>query len=541
MSETLTHQEMPPVNPGFEFFKLVLLILISVGVGWASSAKLGIGLWPGVVIAACIFGVCLFSMIHLRGAPPEIGYTFGLKFFSVMAYKVMNFTLVMWLANDIGIPKEYGLTVVFCWAIVMSISTLLAGSLSDALGLRKTLLLGVSICVLARLVMVATSNQVIALGAGLLPLAIGEALCTPVLVVALRKFSTASQRSVAFSVFYAIMNFGFMVGYFVSDGVQKAAGDDKMFTLDFAFFSGDFSVYRMMLLASTGVELLMFPLILMLRRGAEMTANGMVITPEEDKHPGYGFVEASWLTVKEAANQTLSVFSGLVRTPGFHRLIIFLLLIGFLKVVFNVMDYVLPPFALKELGSMETVGRLNAINGVLILVLAPAIGILTQKYSAYSMVIMGGLVTAGSFVFMFLPSSAFQGMADGWVGNVIGHHYLKLVGAVSPWYVMIAFWQVMFSIGEAFYSPRVYEYASSIAPRGQEASYASLSYVPLLIGKLITALLGFLGVMAWMCPEEGPGNPQLAWLMIGLMVLVAPVGLLVFKRFIQVKEEGRSS
>jgi hypothetical protein len=29
------------------------------------------------------------------------------------------------------------------------------------------------------------------------------------------------------------------------------------------------------------------------------------------------------------------------------------------------------------------------------------------------------------------------------------------------------------------------------------------------------------------------------WLVIGLMVLVAPVGLLVLMRFIRVKEEGR--
>ncbi len=542
MSDPTTHQEKPPVNPanpGVAFLKFLLLVLVSVGVGWASSAKLGIGLWPGVIIGACIFGVSLFSMINLQGAPREMGYTFGLKFFSVMAYKVMNFTLVMWLANDIGISKDYALTVVFCWAIVMSVSTLLAGSLSDALGLRKTLLLGVTICILARLVMVGTSNQVIALGAGLFPLAIGEALCTPVLVAALRKFSTASQRSVAFSVFYAIMNFGFMVGYFVSDGIQKAAGPDKMFSIDSPLFSGEFSVYRMMLLASMGVELFMFPLILMLRRGAEMTENGLEIRPEEIKHTDAGLVKGAWMTVRDAADQTLKLFGGLIRTPGFHRLLIFLLLIGFLKVVFNVMDYVLPSFAVTEFGSMETVGRLNAINGVLILVLAPAIGILTQKYTAYSMVILGGLITAGSFVFMVVPTTAFQGLADGWVGDVIGHHYLKVVGAVSPWYVMIAFWQIMFSVGEAFYSPRVYEYASSIAPKGQEASYASLSYVPLLIGKMITALLGVLGVMAWMCPEEGPGNPQMAWLMIGLMVLVAPVGLIIFKRYIRVKEVGR--
>jgi hypothetical protein len=31
------------------------------------------------------------------------------------------------------------------------------------------------------------------------------------------------------------------------------------------------------------------------------------------------------------------------------------------------------------------------------------------------------------------------------------------------------------------------------------------------------------------------------WLIIGLMVLVAPVGLLLFRRYIRVKEEGREA
>ena len=40
-------------------------------------------------------------------------------------------------------------------------------------------------------------------------------------------------------------------------------------------------------------------------------------------------------------------------------------MIGLLKVVFNAMDYVLPPFAIRELGEGVRVGRLNAINGTL--------------------------------------------------------------------------------------------------------------------------------------------------------------------------------
>ena len=57
-------------------------------------------------------------------------------------------------------------------------------------------------------------------------------------------------------------------------------------------------------------------------------------------------------------------------------------------------------------------------------------------------------------------------------------------GSIHPYYIMAAIYLIVFSIGEAFYSPRVYEYAAAIAPKGQEASYGALAYIPFLIGKL---------------------------------------------------------
>jgi hypothetical protein len=284
----------------------------------------------------------------------------------------------------------------------------------------------------------------------------------------------------------------------------------------------------------------MLPLILLLRPGVEMTSEGLVTVAEGHQYPGAGFWGKICLTTRDAAKDTLRTFSRLVRSKGFSRLLVFLLMIGLLKVVFNAMDYILPPFTLRELGPGARVGRLNAINGILILILAPAIGMMTRKCASYSMVILGGFITASSFVFMALPTSVFQSAADGWLGKAIGNGYLEITGAVHPYYVMIFFWQVLFSVGEAFYSPRVYEYAAAIAPKGQEASYASLSYVPLLIGKLITGA-AFGGLLAKYCPETGPRDPGTLWRIIGLMVLVAPVGLLLLKRFIGMKEEGREA
>jgi hypothetical protein len=62
----------------------------------------------------------------------------------------------------------------------------------------------------------------------------------------------------------------------------------------------------------------------------------------------------------------------------------------------------------------------------------------------------------------------------------------------------------------------------------------------LLIGKLITGA-AFGGLLARYCPEQGVRDPGTMWLIIGLMVLVAPVGLLLFRRYIRVKEEGREA
>ena len=67
---------------------------------------------------------------------------------------------------------------------------------------------------------------------------------------------------------------------------------------------------------------------------------------------------------------------------------------------------------------------------------------------------------------------------------------------------MIALFVVLFSVGEAFYSPRVYEYAAAIAPKGLEASYSALSYVPFLLAKLLVGT--FAGpLLATYCPEHG--------------------------------------
>src|SRR5438034_11538503 len=123
-----------------------------------------------------------------------------------------------------------------------------------------------------------------------------------------------------------------------------------------------------------------------LRRGAEATDEGVRFAAEPVKYGTGSLGDRIWLTVRDAAGDTVQLFQRLLGQSGFYRLLAFLLLIGFLKLIVMQMDYVFPKFGIRELGNGAPIGQLLGINYLLIIVLVPTIGALTQQFSAYRMV-----------------------------------------------------------------------------------------------------------------------------------------------------------
>ena len=241
--------------------------------------------------------------------------------------------------------------------------------------------------------------------------------------------------------------------------------------------------------------------------------------------------------MQQSAQETFSLFHRLMQQSGFYRLLVFFLLIGFLKAIFLQMDYIFPKFGDRVMGLHAPVGKISAINSWIIIFLAPLVGALTQKITSYRMVIIGSIICAASVFIMSLPAEWFVTAANSPIGQWLGHGYLRLTGNVDPYHIMSAIYLTIFSIGEAFYSPRVYEYAAAIAPKGQEASYGSLAYLPFLVGKLLVGSGGWL--LAAFCPEHGPRRPATLWLIFALAASIAPVGLIIFRPYIRVPEAGR--
>src|SRR6266550_3376896 len=212
--------------------------------------------------------------------------------------------------------------------------------------------------------------------------------------------------------------------------------------MDFRISIGGFepTTHQQLFIVSLVFEILLFPAIYFLRRSADKKGDNAVV-----RRSTANFWGRIGGTVRQSAADTAGLFRRLIGQSGFYRLLVFFLFIGFLKAIFLQMDYVFPKWGDRELGFHAPVGKLSAINSIVIILLVPVVGALTQRFAAYRIVI---------------------------------------------------------SIGEAFYSPRVYEYAAAIAPPGQEASYGSLAYLPFLVGKLLVGSGGWL--LAAFCPEHGP-------------------------------------
>jgi MFS family permease len=468
----------------------------------------------------------------LKGAQRELWLTFLIKFLIYTAYSVTNKTLVLWLSKDLGFSDQAaGALVGWLWAPAMTVFTLLAGSVTDAIGLRRTFFVGVAICTVARSVMVVTTIPSLALACGVLPLAVGEALGTPVLLAATRRYSTTAQRSISFSIIYAVMNVGYLAAGYLFDYVRQLH-------LHVSLFGFEPSTYQQLFIVSLIFEIVLFPVIYFLRRGAEATNGGPVI---DDSSRSRGTAPAFWSgigeTVRKSAIDTAQLFRRLIGQSGFYRILVFFLLIGFLKAIFLQMDYVFPKFGIRELGLYAPVGKLANINAIMIILLVPIIGALTQKFAAYRMVVVGGAICAAGVFIMALPTEWFQPAANSVIGQWLGYGYLGLHGSIHPYYIMTALYLIVFSVGEAFYSPRVYEYAAAIAPKGQEASYGSLAYLPFLVGKFLVGWGGWL--LAAFCPEQGPRHSGMMWLIFALAASVAPIGLITLRRYIRVPEAGR--
>ena len=470
----------------------------------------------------------------LGSAPRELWLVFFGKITETTAYALVNASLMLYLINELGYSDEGAGGFVGIWATVMAAFTFLVGSLSDAIGIRKTLIFSFALCTVTRLLTAVIGHPVLTPILALMPMTLGVAMTIPVMVAGARRFTGPRQRSIGFALLYVVTNVGFLIAGWLYDRIRGWMGADGKLTLPVVGL--ELSVYETIFLVSaafTAVGLLI--MFVGLRKGVEVRDDGQIhIDPATE---GEIAGDSGMLAfIKDAVVRTGRILAEVSKEKMFYR---FLLLVGLIvgvRMVFYHMHYTLPVWADREMGYGSRFGTAwGVINPALIIVLTPLVGALAQKVSSYTMLIVGTMISALTVFLLVLPPDTFAALVPTAFGDSL-RWLLNIDGDMSPIYVNLVLFAIVFSVGEAIWSPRLYEYTASVAPKGREATYMSLSLLPMFLAKLTVGPLAGVLLDAY-CPAEGARDSSVLWLLVGGMALFSPLSMLVFKRVITTKTE----
>jgi dipeptide/tripeptide permease len=431
------------------------------------------------------------DLAGLAKSPRELWLIYGIKFLESLAYFAIYNLLAVYLTEDLNYGDKSAGTIAGTWLTVVSILMFVSGFVADALGIRKALLISVLSCLAGRTMMAVSSSPTVAL-AGLFVSAWGAASMLPTMTAAIRRYTTPSTVAFGFSLFYVDMNIGALVAPLTIGWFRRLFRQPLAVDLP-GFGTMHWSASQLIFLVGAIATLLALFLVLAMRpdKAADTATPGL---------PG---------EVRKS-NSPLAIFNEVRRERTFWGFMLFVSLLVLVRLIFQHAHLTWPKYSMREFGKDFDFAWYWSINPAMIILLTPVVTALTRTLSAYACIIVGSFISCIS-VFAMAASTS-----------------------VTASVVFI----VALSLGEALWSPRLYEYTARIAPPGREASYMGLSQIPMFVAKPIVGWLSG-SMLAAYCPESGPRNSQMMWAIIGAMTLVGPVLILGLRSIIETPEAAR--
>lgn len=419
-----------------------------------------------------------------------------INFLDMTAYFALYGIVVVFLSEDFGFSDVDAGYVYTIFTLATTVCLWFSGLFTDWLGIRKTIYVSMILMLIPRALVTWAgldenlANRAWIAAAGIIAMAPGMAMVQTMLQAGNRRFSTARSRGPAFNLWYLFMNVGAACGGFMIDIVRKTL------ELPNAYIVG-FGVFTSIACIIAGYA--------MIRREEQLY--GPDETPDEEPTgPRKKPWEIAW-----------SVFSH----PVFWRFMVLVILLLGVRAVFLYLHLLCPKYWLRVIGPDASIGTLQAINPILVIVgllsLIPILG----RFTVYGMLTYGAIISSLSLFMLAIP--VFGPLA-----------YWSTIGFL-----------VVLTIGEIIWSPRLQEYTAAIAPRGQEGTYLGLSLFPWFFAKGVVSFMSghLLNRYVPEYPEGEPilrdrlqngeipfwDTPSAMWIILGIITLAGPVIALLLR------------
>jgi len=488
----------------------------------------------------CAFIYILWHNIRgLRGSPRELWLLYAAKIVEYASYGAANMALTLYLSKDCGLSDLAAGSYVGYWSVLLTAATMLVGAVVDAIGIKRTLLLGGVCLLVARFFMPLLDNIWLVSLLGFVPLGLGTAFMGPVMSVGIKKYTTKEGTTLGFGLLYTLFNVGWAIGYFLFDYIRGVFGEHEIVSVPMVGL--EMSTYQIIFATGFLFTIPTFLLFLLMRDGVERREDGTIVI-EPVKLGGEGGTLASAVrATQEAGRKTSDVIREVFVQKAFWYYIFMIGLLVWVRLTFYHFHYTFPKYGIRVLGEGVKIGNIyGVLNPVLVILLVPLVARLTKNVSSYWMLIVGTTISSVAIFLATLPVELFVPLIDTWVGELVYVRWLGVpVDGRTPVFFSLIIAITVFTIGEAIWSPRLMQFTAEVAPEGKEGSYVALSYLPFFAAKFIAGPLSGWLVHTY-TPEGAESYPNhiWVWVWIGGMALASPIGMVIFRKLFYAAESG---
>jgi MFS family permease len=411
----------------------------------------------------------------------------GLTYFGVLGLLAIFFNEFIQL-DDIDAGRMVGfLTAGITFAM------LVLGATVDWIGLRKSLLIALSLMLVGRILITISpdvgipglwnSAHLISM-LGIFGIILGNGIYQPACYSGVKQLTNEKTAAMGYAMLYALMNLGGFLPGIISPPIRRAFG-----------ITGVYWVYVALTVVGIGVVYFIITKKTMAKAVKESSASADK-EEEEDEMAGLSRKEKVMYYFKNFPLKDL-------------RFLYFIFILFFVQTLFAHNWLTLPQYtsrAFEGFVSNNFEFFVN-LNPILIFILAPMVTALTTKRDTYDMMIIGTFVMASPTFILALGPNIYTLMA-----------YL-----------------IIMTIGEAMWQPRFLQWVAEIAPKNMTGIYMGIGQFPWFLTKVITSLYSGWFLMNY-CPADTPPaemNTELLWFIYAIIAMISPIGLLLARNWMK--------
>ena len=350
-----------------------------------------------------------------------------LELFERFAFYGSKAVLAVYLAEKVALGPQLAASLVGAFSGVLYFLPVLAGTLVDRYGFRRTLAACFGIFTVGYFLIGLAGlqfGQQIVLRIGrtpyivtvLLLTAVGGSLIKPCIVGTVANTSTDATRSLGYSIYYTLVNFGGALGPVIALQVRQNLGIE----------------YLLIMSSVTSFALLLGTLVFF----AEPPAR-----------------ERTERTMSAVLRDMLVVFANL-------RFMLFLLIASGFYILFWQIFYSFPFYA-KEILHFEGFELLETVDAWTIILLTVPATAMVKSWKPIRAITLGFFIA--SVAWLMIP--------------------------ISPTIPVCIAAMALFAAGEATFAPRFYEYVASLAPPDQVGTFMGFAFLPVSVGSFVAGPL----------------------------------------------------